>query len=301
MKKKLLFIPLHWEHGAQSDLFDELKEFFEVRYLAKQMYSYDSFDYIYFQFGALNRESLENLKSNYGAKVIGWTGDCREELMPNVLEYKGVVDLCLLSSGIAQKEMYEEVMGCPIGYLQHPFFSHQIREPKELVSGSIVFIGNNYDHFPGAIERSEMCKVLSSVYTQFEVVGNGFNLPGYNNQRSCSFEKTSDIYNEAYISISSNIYNDKEGYWSCRTTDIMAAGSCCFTRYVPNLEKYFKDGEHCIFFANNSELIEKINYICAHPEIRNRIAKAGHEEALKNHSCRARVEEIINHIKNNNL
>jgi spore maturation protein CgeB len=310
MKKHLLFIPLHYNITPRphEDWFNALNKEFECEYFKNNMGEHDYFfQYIFVQSGALSRNILLSLKYATNAKVIQWTGDARAEVMGNVLQYKRAADLTLLSVGIGQKEMYEQALGSPVGYLQQGVFESFFIEPKELTEGKIVFIGNNYDQFEGAIERAELCAMLSGECKQFEVIGNGWNerfvikdrqikgvacVGNYNNSRSIPYEQSARIYNESYISISHACFNDIEGYYSNRTIDIMASGGCCLMRYTPNAEKYFRHGVDVWFYKTNNECLQAIHMLTLNPKLRNEIARNGHETAKKFHTFSARAKEL---------
>ncbi len=297
--KKLLFIPQHYyvHPPPHVEWLNSFAPFFKCDYFCGVIESASNYDYIFVQSGAIDSNSLKRLKEKTGAKVIQWTGDCRSEIMNGVADYKNIADLTLLAVGIGQKEMYEAFLKHPVEYLQQGVAKSFLLEPNYLSDGNIVFIGNNYDHFEGAIERTELCKVLSSSFDKFEVIGNGFNLPEFNNKRSIPYYDSAEIYNKAYISISHACFNDIEGYYSNRTIDIMGAGGCCLMRYVPNIESIFTDIEHCIFYRTNDEAIEKIRLLLANPELRNKIAMQGHREVLSRHTFGYRTHQINEYIQ----
>jgi hypothetical protein len=179
--------------------------------------------------------------------------------------------------------------------LQQGVFNSFFVEPKELQSGKVVFIGNNYDHFEGAVERENLCLILSSRmngFEDFEVIGNGFDNGMFNNTRSISYHESATIYNESYISISHACFNDIEGYYSNRTFDIMASGGCCLMRYAKGAEKYFTHEENVMFYHTNEEAIEIIKFLIANPDVRNAIALSGYNLANKYHTFDVRAKEL---------
>lgn len=240
------------------------------------------------QSGAIDPSVLVDYADITRAKTIQWTGDARSEAMENVTQYKGIADLTLLAVGIGQKDLYSE-MG-KVDYLQQGVFNSFFIEPRELRDANFVFIGNNYGHFPGAIEREEMCRDFSR-YIHFETIGNGWSAE-HNNTRSIPYAESAKIYNESYISISHACFNDIEGYYSNRTIDIMAAGGCCLQRWFPGIENYFTDGYDCVVYSTIEEAKEKIRYLYARPEIRNMIARNGHNTAKQKHTFEVRAREV---------
>ena len=182
--------------------------------------------------------------------------------------------------------MYQKALGHPVEWLQHA--ATMFVEPQEFTEGGIAFVGNYYDQFPGGEERNKLCFDLDVEYgDQFFCYGSWGDSRG-----SVPYDDTPWIYSNAYISISANIFNDIEGYWSNRPYDILAAGSCCLMRYVPGIERHFKDLEHCVYYRSNDEAMEAIEWLYANPEDRNRIAKAGYLHVRENHTYLNRAMEL---------
>lgn len=293
MKKRLLFIPLHYNANPRphEDWFNGLGKYYHCTYYESRM-QVDSvqFDFILIQSGAIDCDTIRFI--NISSKVIQWTGDARADVMENVTQYKGIADLTLLAVGIGQKEMYEKAMGTPVDYLQQGVFSSFFIKPQKLESGKTVFIGNNYDHFPGAIEREQLCwELADGSHCDFETIGNGWTR-SYNNTRSIPYIDSAKIYNESYISISHACFNDIDGYYSNRTIDIMAAGGCCLMRRFPGCENYFTELYDCMFYSTTEEAIEKINYLYERPDVRNEIAKNGYNKARLKHTFDVRAREV---------
>lgn len=287
--KKLLFIPQDYQHRPYEEFYLELCKEFDCLYYQHQTVSLIfKPDYIFVHSSAIHPDLLRQFNSF----IIQWTGDIRPEPLGQVLAYKNLADLTLLASGIGQKEMYEQAMGGTVGYLQHFVSQSQYIPVNNEPNNNILFIGNAYDQFPEGKERNELCAKLSAIYPNFEVIGNGFNTPEYNNTRTINYADTQPLYNNAYISISANIYNDCEGYWSNRPLNIMAAGGCCLMRYVPDMERYFTDGKHCVFYKSNEEAAQVIGALMNNKDLRNRIAAAGQQLVMEYHSDKYRVSEI---------
>lgn len=297
MKKRLLFIPLNYDiyPRPHEDWFNAFNKYFKCVYFGENFWANSefTFDYIFVQSGAIDMQWLLALKEKYKSKIIQWTGDARAGLMDNVTQYKGIVDLTLLAVGIAQKKMYENALGSPVDYLQQGVFESFFLPPKELQSGKIVFIGNKYDQFEGSRERSELCEMLSKEFpNDFEVIGNGFNNPKYNNSRSIPYLDSAKIYNKSYISISHACFNDIEGYYSNRTLDIMASGGCCLMRYSKDAEKYLAGLDVVAFYDSNKDCLKQINRLIENSQLRNNVSVNGSLLAKRNHTFEHRIIEI---------
>lgn len=286
---KLLFIPLDWhKKTAQIDFYNGLQTQFDCTYYsgANSDLMRNKPDIILIMSGAISLEELGALKKLTGATIAQWTGDARPEPLEIVTRHKSVVDKTFLACGLGQQKEYEKLLGHPVFWLQHA--GTMFVEPNEMQTGGIAFVGNYYDQFEGGAERNKLCYDLDVLYDEdFFCYGSWGDSRG-----QCAYDDTPWIYNNAYISISANIFNDIEGYWSNRPYDILAAGSCCMMRYVPSIEKHFTDMEHCVYYRSNGEALDKIKWLLDNPDERNRIAKAGFEHCKANHTYLNRAREL---------
>ena len=295
--KKLLFIPLDYQYKPYQEFYESFCKKFETLYYSDNERAINfSPDYVYVHSCAITPEKLSEIKTKTGAIIVQLTGNVRADVLPDVIAYKDVCDLTLLAAGIGQREMYVSELRHPVKYFQHHVSNWQYIQAKELTSGKIIFIGNAYHQFEGAVERGKLCELLTTKFEQFEVWGNGFALPQFRNPSNVSFDLTQPMYNDAYISISANCFNDIEGYYSDRPLHIMAAGGCCLMRYIPSLENWFTDMEHCVFYRDNDEAVEKINMLIANPELRNKVAKQGQEHVMRYHHNDYRVIQLMKYL-----
>ena len=296
-KKKLLFIPLDFQYNPHQDWYNAFKEHYDCLYYTDLDKAVEfKPDYVFAQCSAIPFFDLHLLRYKTNCFIIQWTGDARDEIMENVTNFKILAKLTLLATGIGQKDMYEKALWHPVDYLQQGAFESFFIAPKELENGKTIFIGNNYNQFEGAVERTNLCRILcDQMGNDFEVIGSGY--VGYNNTRTIKYGDSAKEYNEAYISISHACFNEIDGYYSNRTLDIMASGGCCLMRYTKGAEKFFEDMVHCVFYRSNEEALEKIKLLYKVPQLRNKIAVNGQELVFKNHRYNSRVNEINNYIK----
>jgi spore maturation protein CgeB len=81
-----------------------------------------------------------------------------------------------------------------------------------------------------------------------------------------------------------------------RNFEIPGAGGFLLTSHADNLEEYFVPGKEIATFQNVEDLIEKIGYYLSHDDERERIRKAGHERALREHTYEHRFQGIFETI-----
>lgn len=80
-----------------------------------------------------------------------------------------------------------------------------------------------------------------------------------------------------------------------RIANIMLCGACCLSDETVYLREHFTDGEDISLFKRTQldELPDKIRYLLAHDEERERIALAGQKKAFKEHTWRVRAEQLL--------
>jgi hypothetical protein len=81
-----------------------------------------------------------------------------------------------------------------------------------------------------------------------------------------------------------------------RTFVVPACGAFVLHERSDELLRYFEEGEHLGCFGNADEMIEKIDYYLARPELRNRIAEQGRELVWREHSWDRRIRVITEHF-----
>ena len=78
-----------------------------------------------------------------------------------------------------------------------------------------------------------------------------------------------------------------------RNFDVPGCGGFLLTEYIEKLEDLYKIGKEIECFFNFNELVEKIKYYLEHNEERERIAQAGYERTLRDHTSEKRLNEIF--------
>lgn len=103
-----------------------------------------------------------------------------------------------------------------------------------------------------------------------------------------SFDEAREIYNQAPIALSWSSRDDL----IARVFEGLAMERLVVTNRVPDLDKFFKDGEHLVVFDSLGEAVEKVLHYLEKPDEARRIADAGHE-AVEPHTWDARIATIL--------
>ena len=75
------------------------------------------------------------------------------------------------------------------------------------------------------------------------------------------------------------------------------SGTFCLTEYSEELSSFFEDGKEVVSFRNEFELVDKLKYYIDHETERERIAAAGRNRALRDHTWRKRFENFLSTLE----
>lgn len=78
-----------------------------------------------------------------------------------------------------------------------------------------------------------------------------------------------------------------------RVFEVPGAGGFLMTEFADGLDNFFRIDEEIAVFEGVSELAEKIKYYLKHPDVRDRLAIAGHVRTREEHSYERRFSEIL--------
>lgn len=81
-----------------------------------------------------------------------------------------------------------------------------------------------------------------------------------------------------------------------RPFEITGCGGFCLTGDADDMGSYFKLGEEAAVYTSVPDMISKIQYYLEHDEERRKIAKAGYERALREHTYEARLKDIVKQL-----
>ncbi len=71
------------------------------------------------------------------------------------------------------------------------------------------------------------------------------------------------------------------------------SGGLYMTERQEELEEYFTIGREVLCYEHRDDLLEQVRYYLAHPEQAERIRRAGHERALREHTWQQRFHELF--------
>lgn len=100
------------------------------------------------------------------------------------------------------------------------------------------------------------------------------------------------IYAQSKININITLHCIETG--ACqRVFDVLAAGGFLLTNYQEELEELFVPGEELVFYHDEQELEELVEYYLTHEEERERIAKNGQKKVLEKYTYDKELPQVI--------
>ena len=147
-----------------------------------------------------------------------------------------------------------------------------------------------YPNEPEAMKKYDVCFVgYVSFEKRADMLDDLFRaIPNYfYGQRL--FEECAEIYRKSRIVFNTAAVDDI----NMRCFEATATGSFLLTENIPTLSECFEDGVHLVTYDNMDDAIEKAKYYLEHEDEREKIARAGMEHTLANHTYKHRAEKML--------
>ena len=192
---------------------------------------------------------------------------------------------------VAQKRAQEEFKrdGVDAEWLPHAFEPeayHDLTQRDEQGRPTpFKFASKKYDIcFVGHVNSENRVDFLDRMFKEFKNY--------YYGQRT--FQHAAEKYCQSRIVLNISMTDDL----NMRVFEAMGSGSFLLTNWIPTIEEFFEDGKHLALYRSVDEAVDKAKYYLSHDSERERIAQAGFEEVMKNHTIDNRVGRILESIDN---
>ena len=110
------------------------------------------------------------------------------------------------------------------------------------------------------------------------------------------WEEMPKVFRGSKINLNITIPNIKSGV-PLRVYDIMGAGGFCITNFQAELPMFFENEKHLVWYYNQMDLYEKVEFFLKHETERKKIAQEGYKFVKQNCSYEIRIKELLNKIK----
>ena len=230
---------------------------------------------------------MRELKAeNKDTVFVSWNGDYNPLILYSDSYIKLMHEFDVASFVSADiKSKYKNWMYWQIGYEISDVLPVPIT-PKH----DVLFLGNEYSE-----KRKKLGQILKGmknvnvgIYGDWQSMKvDGINL--YN------FDEGTRLYKNCKIALGDCQWRDSVGYVSNRIFQCLYANTFMLQQSFKGMEKYtgLKNGVHLVTWDEMEEIPELVKYWMNHEEQRLKIAKAGRDYVLKNHSFDVRVDEMF--------
>lgn len=236
------------------------------------------------------------------AVLTHWTGDARPHVSPYLGSICKAADLTLTSAaGLIPRfqaagakhaeylqigvDWEEDVQGLPAW--EPPF-----RVP------SVVFCGSYYGSTfaEGTRDREQAIRALQAAKIDVGIVGTGWprNYPVVGR---CDVKQQVHVYRRAQVALNVNHFNGLTSYYSDRQLIAMVSGTPLVCHYMPELEREFQNGLHCLWYRTEAELVEAVQKLLADPARGRDMGRAARAEIIRNHTWFTRVLSVLPRVE----
>jgi hypothetical protein len=115
-----------------------------------------------------------------------------------------------------------------------------------------------------------------------------------------SYEEVAQVYCASKVVVNIG-RDDYPGDVSLRFAEAMAAGAIFLTLLPSEITEIgFQDGVHFVGILSEVEILDKVRYYLDHESERRRIAEAGREKVLREHTYDCRAEQLLRIVEEHN-
>lgn len=187
---------------------------------------------------------------------------------------------------VAQKDAVDRFAadGVEATWLPHAFEPLAYNDPSD-PTGKIPynFITKKHDIcFVGHVSSQNRVDALERMFREF---------PNFFYGRAL-FNEAAKKYAESKVVFNIAMKDDV----NMRCFEVMGSKSFLLTDRVQGIDDLMTDGKHCVMYNNMDEAVEKARYYIEHDEEREKIAQAGYEHVMANHTFDHRLNVILSKV-----
>jgi len=277
--------------GLSKALYDAASDYSQCRPESPSImniYNAHKPDLVFMQIQAENVVSNDIIREmGKQSVVINWTGDMRNST-PTWMFNTGATVSCFSNM---RDVRFMTTKSYAAEFLQIGIDPEIFKYWPGTTGNDVVFMANNYGHFPLSGLRRNSGNLLKQKYgNRCSIFGNGWkpadgNLNG--NQRG-----EAEYYSASNIGINISHF-DVDRYSSDRIFRIMASGCFCLSHHYAGIENDFKVGYHLDTFRTPKEMLDKVSYYLENSEERGLITQQGYGHVHENFEYKHMIENII--------
>lgn len=146
---------------------------------------------------------------------------------------------------------------------------------------NISFIGMNYGY------RKAIVDMIAKVGMPVECWGHGW-------ERTIPSADIPQVLWRSWVSLNTSMSSQEQKLQiKARNFEVPASRALLLTEYAPGLEHYFKPNVEAVFWTSADECVEKAQWYLANKDALAKVATAGYQRSLSEHSYDCRWEAIF--------
>lgn len=157
---------------------------------------------------------------------------------------------------------------------------YAVKAPDSDRNINLSFIGMNYGY------RAALVNHIQKVGIPVECWGHGW-------ERKIPSADIPQVLWKSWVSLNTSMSSDGSNTLQikARNFEVPAARALLLTEYAPGLEEYYRENVEAVFWRTPDECVEKLQYYLANKDMLEKVARAGYERTLAEHSydCRWHV------------
>jgi len=249
----------------------------------------------------IRKETVKYISEHTSTTVVGIFGDDEKYFYKNskkLRKYSAIVTSeyapCVNYSITTFKPAFEWYRKIGVENVLHMYYCANPRVYKKLN------MKQDYEvSFSGSItpERISVCNHLLASNMRIHVFGNGWRS---GNHAVLDEDNYVRLFSKTKINLNINvdiIDGKRIPQIKARDFEVTMCGGFVLSQYNELLKPCYVLGKEIETFKTKPELVDKIKYYLKHEDKREKIAKAGHKRAQKDHTSISRFKRILKQIK----
>lgn len=200
----------------------------------------------------------------------------------------GLIDYLFLSSGGKLLQQYQRAYKVPrVCFMPHTVVP-EIMCPQDVPQKRDIVFTGGMDELLWHRGRTRLIKRMSTRYSV--------------EARSNIFRKLAEFYSSSKIVFGADVVGEDPAfnpmyYTSNRIWLAMACGSCYVCQWFPGIDRLARNHEHLVWWKDEQELYEVLDYYLAHDEERERIGYNARALILDKHTHIKRMQNIFDFME----
>ena len=260
--------------------------------------------------GGIEAATINKIKKTHKNPIVGWIFDVTLngiyiKDIPRYIEFAKTLDIFFTIDAEAVTELKELGVNCK--WLPQAFYEPQYKEQvfnyiqKKRFGSDVAFIGTVGSFHP---IRDKFLERLHHEGFNFKIYGevlyeNGKE-PDWVAEHHTGFAVKNDMHSvvvgSSKIMIGLDGWPHRDKSYSLRLYKTLGAGGFYLMNHTKNVEEVFIPGVHLDTFENEDEMVEQIIKYLNDDDLREKIAKAGQKEVLKNHTQEVVMTKLLKDV-----